>query len=404
MFASTRPLIDALTDALLAATLVVLVFAAGGCGEADDRPSKVTDLRVLAISAQPPEILYDRATGRFSEDVVTFEALVVDPRGHAPGESVAPPLALRWSFCPVESAEGCRDYEATRASAPEPLRPLLDGLRQQRLEGAGTRSGAPTAGRAAFDVPLFAARLDPALVDYHLQASALGGGNGAWISGVLEAGAGEAVVAHKRVLLGVRDLAAYNPELRTRFGFTICEEAGDPGPRAGTAADADAPAPDARPTDGPCLALPARRANRNPALTAITVSRGGVAGRPFEPLPEDGVLRVRPGEKVRLLPVLAPEAEETYHTLEPAFEGHALVVIQRQEQAVVSWFATAGSFGNDVTSSAFTKTLDNVFTAPDAPPAGGALSVWAVVRDGRGGTGWRHLAVEVGDDQAALRH
>jgi hypothetical protein len=116
--------------------------------------------------------------------------------------------------------------------------------------------------------------------------------------------------------------------------------------------------------------------------------------RTIAPRPE-GPLRLGPGEVIRLRPVFGPDAEERYQTVESALQGSDLVVIDRTEEAVVSWFATTGKFGSAYTTPQLTKTLDNTFTAPTIPPPDGRLSVFLVVRDQRGGVGWTSLEVAV---------
>ena len=121
----------------------------------------------------------------------------------------------------------------------------------------------------------------------------------------------------------------------------------------------------------------------------------GIFGLVLDFVPVVGPLTVRVGEEIRILPELAADAEESYFVIESAFQGNRLQVVPRKEQVVVSWFATAGTFESERTAAALTKTLDNVFTAPETVPPDGALSLCFVVRDQRGGTTWRHVPVVV---------
>ena len=59
------------------------------------------------------------------------------------------------------------------------------------------------------------------------------------------------------------------------------------------------------------------------------------------------------------------------------------------ERLTIQWFATAGSFPDTpVGGTAVQKwTLDRAL-----PPSGGAIDLWAVVHDERGGTGMTHRA------------
>lgn len=344
--------------------LATCVF--GACGEPTDKPTEVKDLRVLAVASEPAEVLFDRTAG-WSAPQVTFTALVADPRGGAPA-------TYAWRFCPVDSAEACTNFLALRDEAPKPLRPMLDALFAHSLTGTGTP--APDKGIGLQDVAPFASSWPSELFTYHLDASALGLGNGAWPSAVLSVTEGaNSVTVQKRVTINASDLGQWNPELSATFGFSVC--------------DAAAPTPG-------CLPLRPRTPNQNPAINAVAVARGSTAGLPFVPV-EEAVLVVKAKQKVRLLPSLSAAAFEAFQNIEAALQDNRLEIIEAKEQPVVSWFATAGELASDRTAAALTKTFDNLFTAPEVPPAatGGLVSVWMVVRDLRGGTGWRELRIQV---------
>lgn len=334
------------------------------CGEAGDSPTLVKDLRILAIAADPPEVLFDKDLGYDSPQVV-FSALVAEPQGS--------PHTFTWRFCPVESDEACMNFPAIRQSAPEAMRPMLDSL--FAAQSQGQTKAAPTQGVGGLELAPFASAWPSDLFAYHMQASGLGLGNGAWPGVVLAvSGAHAEVIAHKRITLNARDLAQYGSELQARFGFRVC-----------TADDATAP----------CLPLRARTANKNPAIDGVGIARGKLAGLPFEPLTD--VLVMKPGETVRINPVLSPEAYETYQSVQSALQDSRLVVEEQKERPTVSWFTTAGEFGSTITAAETTKTLDNTYTAAELGPGAGPMeaSVWMVVRDLRGGVGWRHLRVLV---------
>jgi hypothetical protein len=333
--------------------LTLIAFLVAGCAGDVPSPTLVEDLRVLAVRAEPPEVLVDRDGGGVQ---VAFQALVVDPRG--------PTMAWRWGFCPVESTQTCADFAARRAEAPAEFQPVLDATRTEQRAG----QSAPDPATRALGVDPFPVAIPPDLFAYHLQTSGLGLGNGSWVSAVLALEAGpETLQAQKRVVLNARDLSQWNPELAA-FGWQVCAAGG--------------------PTDG-CVALAARTANHNPEIASVEVARSKLADAPFAPL--DGPLAVAPGEVIRLRPVLAPGAEEHYQTIESTLQANDLVVVDHTEEAVISWFATAGKFGAEQTTPQLTKTLDNTFTAPTTPPADGRLSLYLVVRDQRGGVGWSTL-------------
>jgi hypothetical protein len=346
-----------------AAVSVSLLLLAGACADDLPKPSLVEDLRVLAIAADPPELLLDRT--RAAEEgplAVTFRALVLDPRGG--------PMAYDWQFCPVESSQTCGDFAERRKQAPAELQPLLDAARAQTMTGqAGAAAGISDAGVGSFPVPV-----DPALFGYHLVSSGLGLGNGAWASAVLKLQSrGESLTAQKRVVLNARDLSQWNPELAA-FGWQVCP-----------------PAP-AVALPG-CLSLRPRAANQNPVIERFEVARGTLATTEFAPL--DGPLTVTPGEKLRMRPVLAAGAEEGFQTIESSLQNNDLIVVDRSEEVIASWFATAGELSDDQTARQLTKTLDNTITAPMQPPPGGRFVVHVVVRDQRGGVSWSSVEVVI---------
>ncbi len=84
---------------------------------------------------------------------------------------------------------------------------------------------------------------------------------------------------------------------------------------------------------------------------------------------------------------------ETYLRLDPV----ALALTTSREAIGVAWFATGGSFEQARTgrgSEELERTSDNVWTAPDEA---GEYALWVVLRDDRGGAGWRSVNVQVAD-------
>jgi hypothetical protein len=351
-----------------AAPAPLLILILNGCAGDVPKASLVEDMRVLAIRAEPPEILIDREAPAAATPV-TFHALVVDPRGL--------PMSYEWRFCPVESDQTCGDFAQVRERAPEGFRPVLDAARAQQRVGDAPPERQPS---GAVELGAFDIAVSPEIFAYHLGASALGLGNGAWTSAVLAVGTGgEKLSAQKRLTLNARDLSQWNPELAAA-GWQVCAPPVD-------GAVAVAPAG--------CLPLRPRTANRNPVIAGVELARGKAANLPFAPL--SGTLLLAPGETVRLRPVLPPETAEAYQSIESTLAGSNLVVVDRSEEAIVSWFATDGEFDLPQTAPQLTKTLDNEFTAPAVVPAvnGGQLTIFIVVRDQRGGVGWTRLEVTV---------
>ncbi len=133
------------------------------------------------------------------------------------------------------------------------------------------------------------------------------------------------------------------------------------------------------------------RSNQNPAIRAVSRVRGAAE----EPLAD--AITVSPGERLALRVAwpgcdTAPcDGAEPYLRLDPV--GRALTTAR--ESLRVSWYGTAGRFDEPRTGRAGddpATTADNAWTAPAAP---GAVTLWVVLRDDRGGAAWRSLAVTV---------
>lgn len=322
--------------------LAICALALAGC-EADLPPAYlVEDLRVLAVRAVEPEVLFDAP----ADATLTFEALVVDPRG---GE-----VSYAWRFCPVESEIACADFDELVAAAPEAYRDVL----------AQTHAITSTG-----DAPTFVVDVPSALVAHHLETSLLGFGAGSWPSVVLEARvAGEAVTAEKRAVLNIRDLAAYAPQFAAELGVRICTDA----------------------ESEDCTRVTPRTPNRNPELAGFDVIRDGNT----EPLSTP--LTLSAGAELRILPRFTEASVESYEVLRTDVNTRAIFVEAANEELSVQWFCSAGELAKEVTGPKRTKGFDNLYTAPDAPPAtNGRASLWLVVRDGRGGTAWTQLDVEI---------
>ncbi|MFZ5895398.1 MAG: hypothetical protein ACOY0T_30360 [Myxococcota bacterium] len=75
------------------------------------------------------------------------------------------------------------------------------------------------------------------------------------------------------------------------------------------------------------------------------------------------------------------------------YDHLAQIVALQQEAVTVSWYATAGRFDAPRTDSALDTAASsrNGFTAPTE----GAVRIWAVVRDDRGGVTWTSAALSV---------
>lgn len=104
------------------------------------------------------------------------------------------------------------------------------------------------------------------------------------------------------------------------------------------------------------------RANRNPTLVAF----------------ETAVDVVEPSDSVALRVEWAPDSKETFVVHDLATQA----VVEQTEELRVSWFANAGSFTSEVTGETGSNASLNSWVAP---ASGGTVTLWAVLRDSRGG-------------------
>ncbi|HEY0713210.1 MAG TPA: hypothetical protein VGF45_11090, partial [Polyangia bacterium] len=143
-----RPRVMPPTTALL--WLASLSLFASACADDPPSPALVEDLRILAIRAEPPELLIDRnavspspnadmasppAGDPAGEQAVTFEALVLDPRGG--------PMQFSWRFCPVDSNQTCGDFNEQHKRAPATFQAALEAAHAQSLSGDATITAGP---------------------------------------------------------------------------------------------------------------------------------------------------------------------------------------------------------------------------------------------------------------------
>jgi hypothetical protein len=108
--------------------------------------------------------------------------------------------------------------------------------------------------------------------------------------------------------------------------------------------------------------------NTNPAIAAFTVNGTAASTEPT----------VSAGDEVTVSVSAEAGAAESH-------DGTT-------EELMVSWFATGGELDEERTLEAEEARFDVTWTAPPDP---GAVAMWAVLRDGRGGVSWTQAEVEV---------
>jgi hypothetical protein len=362
------------------ALLALFATLVAGCQAGLDKYEVFKDLRVLGLSATPPELL----TGDPASTPTQVSALVVNPQGG--------PVTYAWSLCPVQSDTACLDFDRQLAAAAPAARAALRDLRDLRAAGSADAVADPNTGAPSYAIPPFDLVAQSVaqygvdrtadLVQYLIDLNLLNQGVGATPSVILELSDthGSSLRSAKRFVVGVQDLAALASRLLERFGIAVCP-----------------PPPAAAPPGCVSFELPSvpRTANSNPIITGI--GRATDPNNPTTYEPVSGALTTHPKERLRLRPILDPNALESYVTLRANLQSGTVEAEALTEEVSVSWFCSAGTLQNALTWPKFTDSLDNLYTTPDAPPAqtGGVVTLWLVARDGRGGTSWRGLQINV---------
>jgi hypothetical protein len=384
-----------------AAAVLFFGVAVAGCGGPLDVVTELVDLRVLGMKAEPPEILLDAPAAMD----MRFAALVVDPRGGA--------IDYTWSFCPVDSSSGCMDYEEKREAAGPQFRAALDTLRAISMSGTASplnevepqdpanwwavRGLWPHAVEAfAFATPFDSSHRPPDdLFSYHLATNGLGFGLGSWPSAILDATKAGAVhgkdviKVEKRVVVAIQHLRAaalLAQSMSQGLPFRVCAD-------GQTSQD-----------DPDCVDVRDPIANTNPVFERVQVSPGRLrknaswtdvaVGAPGNVA---GVVEVRAGESIRVLPIFTAASYQPYQIIKADFVDSRLFAEDRIEEISVSWFSSAGHLDDPLTWPKFSIALDTAWTAPAAPPpeTNGRATLYMVARDQRGGEEWMSLEVQV---------
>jgi len=399
----------------LLAIMAIMAILPAACEEFDP-PSKLTGLRILAISAEPPEAR--------PLEAVRLDALVWLPSGaEAPAEGSADGsvASFAWRACalgeehgvpegpggghgpkgddkgPGEAAGGRAGFQdkptemlggVPGARSPDSCFDLEDSVTpEELLAGLDGSSGAPDLSAVAIDLgsqtvaeltvppprpypaaPSLCRGLSP-------EESQEQGGRETWISGVWLTislrvrTAGETVLTNKRLV--VRPAADGIPDARQGRPFRtprLCEEA-EAGRR-----------------------LCAR--NENPAEPRLTTPDGEWSG--------EGPIRVQAGREVRLLPEEPEEDDlQAYVAMsqcvqqgsDPAADGGEY---ERREGRVYAWYSDGGNVLKETSRLDDEQAVrESGWRAPAQPGRAAGYDLIVVIRDARGGTSWSSHRIEV---------
>lgn len=114
-------------------------------------------------------------------------------------------------------------------------------------------------------------------------------------------------------------------------------------------------------------------ANRNPTLAPLRAVLGGKEIA-LDAIPGGALLELRTG--------WSEGDAEAY----PMFDPGSGMLVNRREALRVSWFATEGELGNDVTGREEDDPVTSTETTFRAPGTPGVVHLWLVLRDSRGGS------------------
>ncbi|HEU4384394.1 MAG TPA: hypothetical protein VFR85_12975 [Anaeromyxobacteraceae bacterium] len=328
----------------LAAALAATLFVAG-CSEEFAPQYLVTDLRVLAIRAQViggvPASLADADAG----DTLRLEALLANPEGLSP-------VDVRWKTClPAEGQTVPPCLDATYLADPA----RLDGAPGVLDLGSGPTVDVPVPPELA---PALAALVERAVAEpayactLYLQVP---------VVAIATAGQRQRVALKSARLTPYREVAgtplegAYPPNLNPSLVAVTA------GPSSGEACDAGAPAARACQTAADCGGV------------ACLPDPAGGPGQCDDPRPSAGAF---------LCALHAADAVQPISQCRP--DGSRLPLA---EELDYQWYVTGGSFdGPAVEPVSGTGNVTDRSVSFWAPP--GPYTMWVIVRDGRGGSGW----------------
>ena len=401
-----------------APALLVVTLLAGACNLSFDPPSKLDELRILAVRASPPE-------ARPGESV-RFDALVYDPQ--APGaDAGGDTVSYCWRACFLDAARasffgggggGMFGGSGAGEQLPSSCFDLGQSIPQEELleqlmgqdhgasgGGAGGEDGeggdqGPGDARDAMaalselaidlgeepvvDLFVFPFPPFPAIPSF---CSQLGqderqeqGGREIWVGGLrlmvslrLSQG-GRTIYSNKRLVM--RPAAELIPDELQGLPFRTPQ-------LCATAADAEQ-----------CCGR-----NLNPDPPGLTTPNGEWSGQ--------GPLRAKPGQQIKLRPVLPePGDQQVYVSMKGCGQQMADPQLraaggeyERKEARFYSWFSDHGEIVVDSTVIGEQEgDRESAWRAPKEPgELPGEHHLYVVARDGRGGVSWTVIPLEVRD-------
>lgn len=333
-----------------AALGALATLASAGCDDGLPSVTEVTDLRVLAVRAEPPEV----APGQS----VALDALVVDPQGRAP-------TSIKWYACIVpDSGTGFFGGSSETSTSGGDGTPLAtDGYggscEKRALAGEPFTLLLGEGPTATLDVPADLLDTDAALKaayglpeDLEIPAEAELGLLG--IAGV------------NYTVAMVIELDGQHLETQKRVNVSL-----------------DSPLPDN-----------ARNLNPTGLTMHIAATADHVTPQLQSDVPADGhclldpSFTLAPDARYRLTPVNVPDPMEPYVVLlaGSTATGRAFDVQTIRETYFYSFFSTSSGLAKEISKAPGEPATDWHIPAD----ATGPIDLWVVLRDGRGGVAWCH--------------
>ena len=328
---------------------LLLLLAAGACTPDFDEVWQVKDLRILALQADPPEVLAASLT--LTAPKVTITALAVDPTD--PGREVL------WELWACTPEEGNCD-EAAKSERVTTRRTRLDQIHAELMLSPELLTAAlkEDPGKGFGGVPL--------LVELRIKDKNL-----------------EIVQAVKRVVYGLALPISFEA-LTQGKGITL------PPAKAGAWAGACRAAAPACDKGLECLQNRClKRANKNPSVSGVTVDKQALGSG----------WSVAADEELELLPAPATGDKEPY--VVQTFTGGTK---QLEEYLTWRFYTTSGLLSHANTGGKPSPLVDkkkvdditSTWTPADlSKQASQQATLWIVVHDDRGGVGWTSLSAQV---------
>lgn len=397
----------AIRSSLVVTTLLSLpLLASAGCANFD-REDRIEDLRVLAVTTEPAEILYHPLYGLLPPSdrppVLTLpsydvdvEVFAYDPRGGR--------IVSSTQLCPA-SEGACLNFDPSEALRGEPESAAAELLaiheaRTAEVELPPADERADPSGR----VPSLRYRftLTPAVVDSLIPNTASGQPVPSFFAELPRIGVDVQNLsatevtresAYKRLPVQI-DVA--HPDLPGGFLETFGQILG--------VRYCDAVIPDDEFEEGRTDCVEPRGPNRNPDLLGFDLDDDdelaaledeGIRFAETSDLGRSSLLRVPRGGRVNLTPVFPPGDRQHYQILGFEVDSQQLFVENRWEDYVVSWYTTRGDVSDPLTELQLGDRLGVTWQLPFANVESGERdTLVAVVRDQRGGTTVGQVVVE----------